>query len=236
MAKKIFIYDTFGVGFFICDFEGLDEDGKPRLTIMTPGCPVQNFREYTKTYAEEELDYHLLCVEGQPADSKYVIEMLGQIFINSGHPYDSLSVRLEEMRKYGISYDQELQKLTIRILEYEDEETKSVKYRMLMYVGELEHYVGEREDMYDSLKDICSKLTGFFFFIENQTHIPLKKHLISLMPVRTVPILISAGSWSWGLIQRIRKGSAKSFPKPMHFSPCFRTAMEVNRSQHCQWE
>ena len=75
MAKKIFIYDTFGVGFFICDFEGLDEDGKPRLTIMTPGCPVQNFREYTKTYAEEELDYHLLCVEGQPADSKYVVEM-----------------------------------------------------------------------------------------------------------------------------------------------------------------
>ena len=183
MAKKIFIYDTFGVGFFICDFEGLDEDGKPRLTIMTPGCPVQNFREYTKTYAEDELDYHLLCVEGQPADSKYVIEMLGQIFINSGHPYDSLSVRLEEMRKYGISYDQELQKLTIRILEYEDEETKSVKYRMSMYVGELEHYVGEREDMYDSLKDICSKLTGFFFFIENQTHIPLKKHLVTTVGV-----------------------------------------------------
>lgn len=179
MTKKIFIYDTFGVGFFICDFEGLDEDGKPRLTIMTPGCPVQNFHEYTKTYCENELDYYLLCMEGQPADSKYVVEMLGQIFINSNHPYDSLSARLEEMRKYGINYDHELLKLTIRILECEDEETKSVKYRMLMYVGELEHYVGEREDMYDSLSEIVSKLSGFFFFIENQTHIPLRKNLLA---------------------------------------------------------
>ena len=181
--KKVYLYDTFGSALFCCEFDGLDEDGNPRLTIMTPGCPVQNFHEYTKTYCENELDYYLLCMEGQPADSKYVVEMLGQIFINSNHPYDSLSARLEEMRKYGISYDHELLKLTIRILECEDEEAKSVKYRMSMYVGELEHYVGEREDMYDSLKDICSKLTGFFFFIENQTHIPLKKHLVTTVGV-----------------------------------------------------
>ena len=175
--KKVFLYDTLGTAFFICDFEGLDEDGKPRLTIMTPGYPVQNFHEYTKSYRENELDYYLLCVEGQPADSKYVVEMLGQVFINSNHPYDSLSARLEEMRKYGICYDQEQQKLTIRILEYDDKESKSVKYRMTLFVGELNLYVGEGEGMHDSLSEIVSKLSGFFFFIENQTHIPLKKHL-----------------------------------------------------------
>lgn len=177
MTKKVFLYDTLGTAFFICDFEGLDEDGKPRLTIMTPGYPVQNFLEYTKSYRENELDYYLLCVEGQPADSKYVVEMLGQVFINSNHPYDSLSARLEEMRKYGICYDQEQQKLTIRILEYDDKESKSVKYRMTLFVGDLNLYVGEGEGMYDSLSEIVSKLSGFFFFIENQTHIPLKKHL-----------------------------------------------------------
>ena len=52
-----------------------------------------------------------------------------------------------------------------------------VKYRLLMYIGEQYHYIGEGEDMFDNLKDICSKLSGFFYFIESQTHIPLEKHL-----------------------------------------------------------
>ena len=177
--KIIFIYDTFGTALFCCGFEGLDEDGKPRLTIMTPGCPVQNFHEYTETFRENPHDYYFLCEEGKSADSKFVVEMMGQILINSNHPYERLSARLDEMRKYGISYDQEQQKLMIRILEVNDIESKSVKYRMTMFIGELDLYVGEGEGMYDSLREIVSKLSGFFLFIENQTHIPLRKHLLT---------------------------------------------------------
>jgi len=177
MAKKVFIFDSFESVLFICEFEGLDADGKPRLTIMTPGYPVENFLEHLDCNDDDEYDYYLLCEEGKSADSKIIIEMLGQVFLNSIRPYERLSARLEELRKWGIDYDHELQKLTVRILEYNDEETKSSRYRLLMYIGEHNHYIGGGEDMFDNLKDICSKMSSFFYFIENQTHIPLKKYL-----------------------------------------------------------
>lgn len=177
MAKKVYLFDSFGYDFYACEFDGLDADGKPRLTIMTPGCPVENFRDRLEVTEESEYDYYLLCEEGKLADSKLIVEMLGQIFLNNFRPYERLSARLEEMRKWGIDYDRNLQKLTVRILEYDDEESNSVKYRLMMFIGEQYHYVGEDEDMFDSLKEICSKLSGFFYFIESQTNIPLKKHL-----------------------------------------------------------
>lgn len=175
--KKVYLFDSFGYDFYACEFDGLDADGKPRLTIMTPGCPVENFRDRLEVTEESEYDYYLLCEEGKLADSKLIVEMLGQIFLNNFRPYERLSARLEEMRKWGIDYDRNLQKLTVRILEYDDEESNSVKYRLMMFIGEQYHYVGEGEDMFDSLKEICSKLSGFFYFIESQTNIPLKKHL-----------------------------------------------------------
>ena len=177
MAKKVYLFDSFGYDFYACEFDGLDADGKPRLTIMTPGCPVENFRDRLEVTEESEYDYYLLCEEGKLADSKLIVEMLGQIFLNNFRPYERLSARLEEMRKWGIEYDRNLQKLTVKILEYDDEESNSVKYRLMMFIGEQYHYVGEGEDMFDSLKEICSKLSGFFYFIESQTNIPLKKHL-----------------------------------------------------------
>ncbi len=177
MAKKVYLFDSFGYDFYACEFDGLDADGKPRLTIMTPGCPVENFQDRLEVTEESEYDYYLLCEEGKLADSKLIVEMLGQIFLNNFRPYERLSARLEEMRKWGIDYDRNLQKLTVRILEYDDEESNSVKYRLMMFIGEQYHYVGEGEDMFDSLKEICSKLSGFFYFIESQTNIPLKKHL-----------------------------------------------------------
>ncbi len=175
--KKVFLYDSLGSSFFICEFDGLDADGNPRLTIMTPGYPVESFLDYLETNGEDVLDYFLLCEEDKPADSKLVVEMLGQVFLNSIRTYERLSARLEEMRKWGIDYDRNLQKLTVRILEYDEEETNSVKYRLIMYIGEQSRYIGEGDDMYDNLKDICSKLSGFFYFIESETHIPLKKYL-----------------------------------------------------------
>ena len=177
MAKKVFLYDSLGSSFFICEFDGLDANGKPRLTIMTPGRSVENFYDDLEINGEYEFNYYLLCEEGKQADSKLIVEMLGQVFLNSIRPYERLSARLEEMRKWGIDYDHDLQKLTVRILEYDDEETNSVKYRLMMFIGEQYHYVGEGEEMYDNLKEICSRLSGFFYFIESQTNIPLKKHL-----------------------------------------------------------
>lgn len=175
--KKVFLYNLLGSAFFICEFDGLDANGKPRLTIMTPGCSVENFYDDLEKNGEYDFNYYLLCEEGKQADSKLIVEMLGQVFLNSIRPYDRLSARLEEMRKWGIDYDHDLQKLTVRILEYDDEETNSVKYRLIMYIGEQYRYIGEGDDMYDNLKDICSKLSGFFYFIESETHIPLKKYL-----------------------------------------------------------
>ena len=174
MAKKVYLYNSFGYDFLTCDFDGLDVEGKPRLTIMTPGQSVENFKDYLEFMLEEPGDYHLLCEEDKPADSKLVFEMLGQILLYSPRPLERISERLEEMRKCGINFDRELQRVKVRIFEYDDEEKKRKSYRLEMYVGD--RFVGE--DCYNKdAKDIIIKLSEFFFFIENHLHIPLKKHL-----------------------------------------------------------
>ena len=174
MAKKIYLYDSYGYEFYACEFEGLDANGKPRLPIMQPGCPVENFLEHLDFTGDIPVDYLLLCEEGKPADSKLVFEMMGQIFLNGVKAFDRMAERLEEMRKQGIGYAYELQKVKVRINEYDNEESQGKSYSLIMYVGD--RFVGEEYDIKD-VKDIITKLCGFFFFIENQVHIPVKKFL-----------------------------------------------------------
>ena len=176
MAKKVFLYDSYGYDFLACDFGGLDAKGNPCLTIITPGRPVENFTDHLDSNAEEAGDYILLCEEGKRADPRLVIEMFGQVFLNVYHPYPRMAARLDDLRKYGIEYDRDLQKLTVRLCEIEDENSQSKTYRIFMHIGEPDRFIAE-SDEFDSLSDIVVKLSGFFFFIESQVNIPLKKHL-----------------------------------------------------------
>lgn len=175
MAKKIYLYDSEGYDFYVCEHEGVDPEGKPRLTIMTPGHPVENFFEHLDIIGDDPGDYHLLCEDGKPADSKLVIEMLGQIFLKTLEPFPRMADRLEVMRKYGIIYDREVQTVRFRICVYEQEDSKSKKYRLFIYVGN-NRFVSESND-YDSFSDILDELRSFISFIENHVLIPLKKIL-----------------------------------------------------------
>lgn len=175
MTKKIYLYDFYGQSFYACESEGLDANGIPRLTIMTPGRPVVNLLEHLDINGEDSGNYLLLCEEGKPADSKLVIEMLGQILLNNLNPYEKMSDRLDEMRKYGIIYDREQQLVKFSIYEYDNEGSKSKKFRLIMYVGD-NRYVSESDD-FDSINDIIITLSGFFFYVEQQFQIPIKKRL-----------------------------------------------------------
>ncbi len=174
MAKKIFMYDSFGDEFYACEFEGLDANGKPRLTIVTPGRPIENFLEYLDLMEESPIDYNLLCEEGKTAASKQVVEMMAQIYVNANRPFERMAERLEDMRKWGICYGRDQQRVTVRMYEYEEVKTQSTSYRFDLKVGD--RFV-EGFKKFDDVKDIVMKLTGFFFFIENQVHIPVKKCL-----------------------------------------------------------
>ena len=175
MAKKIYLYDSHGYDFYACEFEGLDTDGKPRLTIVMPGRPVENFLEHLDINGEDPGDYLLLCEEGKPADSKLVVEMLGQILLNVPHPHERMSERFEELRKNGITYDREQQLIKFRIYDYDIEESKNKKFRLVMYVGD-NRYVSEGDD-FDSINDIMITLSGFYFYVEQHFQIPIKKRL-----------------------------------------------------------
>lgn len=174
MAKKIYLYDSFGNEFYACEFEGLDANGKPRLTVMTPGYPVENFLEYLDLMEESPIDYNLLCEEGKTAASKQMVEMMAQIYVNANCPFDRMAERLEDMREWGISYGRNQQRVTVRIYEYEDNEKQRTSYRFNLKVGDT--FVDNFKN-FDDVKDIVMKLTGFFFYIENQVHIPVRKCL-----------------------------------------------------------
>lgn len=174
MAKKIFMYDSFGNEFYACVFEGLDANGKPRLTIMTPGCPVENFLDYLDLMEESPIDFNLLCEEGKTAASKQIVEMMAQIYVKANCPFERMTERLEDMRKWGIGYGRDQQRVTVRIYEYEDNEKQRTSYRFNLKVGDT--FVDNFKN-FDDVKDIVVKLTGFFFYIENQVHIPVRKCL-----------------------------------------------------------
>ena len=75
MEKKVFLVDSTGYEFFICEFEGLGSDNRPRLTIMTPGRPVENFLTHLDHYGENPKDYYLLGEEGKQIDVDKLAEM-----------------------------------------------------------------------------------------------------------------------------------------------------------------
>ena len=80
------------------------------------------------------------------------------------------------MRKNGISYGRDLQKLQIVINEVKTNATGIVRYRVDMFVGE-DGGVLSDTTKYDDIHDIISNLRGFFYFIEEQMCIPLRKKL-----------------------------------------------------------
>lgn len=176
MAKKVYLVDSTGYEFFICDFEGMGLDNRPRLTIMTPGRPVENFLTHLDYYGEDYKDYYLLGEEGKQVDATLVIEMMGQILIRGFDSFHKMALRMEEMRKNGISYNRELQELSIVIVEVKDPKTGGARYRVDMFVGENGRMMSDGVN-YESIGDIMLILRNFFCFIEGQMCIPLRKIL-----------------------------------------------------------
>ena len=176
MAKKVYLVDSTGYDFFICEFEGMGSDNRPRLTIMTPGRPVENFLTHLDYYGEDYKDYYLLGEEGKQVDAALVVEMMGQIILRDMNNFSRMAARMELMRKNGISYSREMQKVTIMVMEDKNHVTGDVTYRANMYIGEELHFVSE-SDNYESIGDIILILRNFFCFVEDQMHIPLRKRL-----------------------------------------------------------
>ena len=176
MAKKIYLVDSTGYDFFICEFEGMGSDNRPRLTIMTPGRPVENFLTHLDHYGENPKDYYLLGEEGKQIDATLVVEMMGQILMRGFDSFHKMALRMEEMRKNGISYNREQQELSIVIVEVKDPKTGGARYRVDMFVGENGRMMSDGVN-YESIGDIMLMLRNFFCFIEDQMHIPLRKRL-----------------------------------------------------------
>ena len=176
MAKKIYLVDSTGYEFFICEFEGMGTDNRPRLTIMMPGRTVENFLTHLDYYGEDYKDYYLLGEEGKQVDATLVVEMMGQIMMRGFDSFHKMALRKEEMRKNGISYGRDLQKLQVVINEVKTNATGIVRYRVDMFVGE-DGGVLSDTTKYDDIHDIISNLRGFFYFIEEQMCIPLRKKL-----------------------------------------------------------
>ena len=177
MNKRIFLYDSFGFDFYACYYEGQDADGKARLTMMTPGKPVVNFQRYLTEFEEDASHYHLLCEEGKPADSKMIIEMLAHVFLNSTRPYEKMAERLNEMWKFGISYDREPQKVTVKLYLLNNEDPTHDSHRIEMYIGEMRYIDDCVNDK--GLGDVIVDLSGFFYFMKTQVHIPVTSRLES---------------------------------------------------------
>ena len=170
MAKRIFLYDSIGFDFYACDYEGQDAEGKPRLTIMMPGHPVVNFQLHLAECKDDANNYYLLCEEGKSADSKMIVEMLVHVFFNSERPYEKMAERLNEMWKFGISYDREPQKLTVKLYVLDDD-----SYNIEMYIGDMKFIDNCVHDK--SLGDVIVDLSGFFYFMKAQVHIPVTSRL-----------------------------------------------------------
>ena len=44
--KKLYLFDDFGVALILCEFAGLDQEGKPQFVVKTPGKPLMSLEDY----------------------------------------------------------------------------------------------------------------------------------------------------------------------------------------------
>lgn len=177
--KKLYLFDDFGVALILCEFAGLDQDGKPQFVVKTPGKPLMSLEDYQEKVLYNNNPLLVLCEEGEKVDSMTMLMMMGVfVFDVSEGTNPSMGERIDEMKRLGINWSHEIQKLTISVIEPNRKLAGKGDYIMDIGIGEYREHDVAYSDRVTDLNDIFWKLRMFFLVVEKQLEIPLRKTLV----------------------------------------------------------
>ena len=177
--KKVFLYDEFGLDLLLCEFTGLNQKGKPQFVVKTPGKPLMSLEDYQSKILINNNPLDLLCEEGEKVDSMTMLIMMGiYVFDESGGSNLGICERIDEMKRLGIDWSHEMQRLTLKVYQPSQKLAGKGDYVMDLSVGAYcEHEVAFSDHVTD-LEDTFWKLRLFFLMIEKHLDIPLRKTLV----------------------------------------------------------
>ena len=177
--KKVFLYDEFGLDLLLCEFTGLNQKGKPQFVVKTPGKPLMSLEDYQSKILINNNPLDLLCEEGEKVDSMTMLMMMGVfVFDVSEGTNPSMGERIDEMKRLGINWSHEMQKLTISVIEPNRKLAGKGDYIMDIGIGDYREHDVAYSDRVTDLNDMFWKLRMFFLMVEKQLEIPLRKTLV----------------------------------------------------------
>lgn len=174
--KGIF-YDE-NCGFIRCMIESSDSEGKPRITVVSQGRPVQSLEDYSK--AELSTEFRLLCLDGETVTSTTMASVLATAVNNMVSPSgEYIQVCLRKLRQMQLKWE----KTPVRLAICVSSET---------YINNQTRYGFEVRDCdtYDLLGEIIvtrRTLSEMFEFVnalvvglEEEAEIPVEKLVLDI--------------------------------------------------------
>ena len=147
--------------------------------VKTPGKPLMSLEDYQEKVLYNNNPLLVLCEEGEKVDSMTMLMMMGVfVFDVSEGTNPSMGERIDEMKRLGINWSHEIQKLTISVIEPNRKLAGKGDYIMDIGIGDYREHDVAYSDRVTDLNDMFWKLRMFFLVVEKQLEIPLRKTLV----------------------------------------------------------
>lgn len=140
-----FFYDNFfGMvkrGFFA----GLDNNGRAQWVNITPGEEAVTLREYLDDLGADDMEFRLLCLEGDAASSREVAKLLGCVLKTPFYDIDvCLKEAINQLIRLGVYWDERPLNLNIHVASNKGTR-RAGKYSLIVF---------DETDCPDSLMDL----------------------------------------------------------------------------------
>ena len=162
MEKAIF-FESNGGYLHKCIFAGLDNEGNAQWVVVDQGVEPMTFSDYLQCNwlgADEML---LLCMGGERVDSRTMILLLQAVIRDYGADTSALFQRIKTLHQWGISWNHEPLRMSVRVEEYRDKSNR-VFYHLFIYM--VNFGVVAEADNFDSVDAVMDFVTEYFSVLE----------------------------------------------------------------------
>lgn len=171
--RKAYFFEMFGGYLHTCMFAGFDNEGHAQWLMADQGDEVMTLSQYIELNALESDAMRLLCFEGEKIESKTMAYLLGDTINYNIVNASNLNDRIEQLRRWGLTWYRDPLRMSVHLLEYWDESSGLFYYRFYI-LGEGIGVVTEA-DNFDSLKELMEFVRQYFSALEFKAGIAIER-------------------------------------------------------------
>jgi len=171
--RKAFFYETLGGFLHTCMFAGLDNEGHAQWMMVDQGGEVMTLSQYIEQYEMECDAIRLLCLEGEKIESSTMAFLLGETIIGNVYNPCVLNERIEQLRRWGLSWYRDPLTMSVHVLEYQNESKGRLNYRF--YITGYGLGIVTEADDFDSMEELMELVRQYFAALEFKAGIVIEK-------------------------------------------------------------